>query len=130
MGINSKYSHINNHTQLMRTIMQVNASRVQQEEDVKHKLKEIYYSLQPAELLRNALGSEGNEPIKKNFAQSALSIGKNFLINKVFNRGNSVKGFLVSTALGKVADYAIGGKAKLIIKGVSALGGLIKKFKS
>ena len=110
--------------------MHVNASKVQQEQDIKHKLKEVYYSLYPSELLRNALGSKENSPARKNFVQSALSIGKNFFVNKVFNRGNSVKGFLFSAAIGKVTDYVIAGRAGLIINGARRLGALAKKMKS
>ena len=131
MGINSKYHHITNHTQLMHTIMHVNASRVQQEQDMKYKLKEIYYSFQPAELLKKAFGNKGNDvEIPKGIAQSALVMGTNFLISKVFKRGASVKGYLLSLAMEKVADYALSGKSTFITEGVNKLGSLIQKFRS
>ena len=105
MGINSKYGHINNHTQLMYTIMQLNASRAEQEEEVKYKLKELYYSFQPVTLLKKVLSNKNHGPeIKKNLAQSALSVGTDFLISKVFKRGSSVKGYLLSLAMEKVAN--------------------------
>jgi hypothetical protein len=111
----------------MYTIMQLNASRAEQEEDVKHKLKELYYSLQPGEIIREAFGGKDEPADKKNFLQSALTMGRSFFINKVFNKKHSVKGFLLSNAIEKAADLAIGGKAKLILKGVRALGRFFKK---
>ncbi len=131
MGINSKYGQISNHTQLMYAIMQVNASRVQQEDDLKHKIKEIYYSLQPAELLRSAFSRKNNAPkIQKDIKQSALSLGANFLISKLLRSGGSVQGYLLSLAMEKVADYAMSGKSEFIKNGVEQVSGLIKKFKS
>ena len=115
----------------MYTIMQLNASRAEQEEEVKHKLKEIYYSFQPVTLLKNVLSNKTQGPeIKKNLVQSALAVGTDFLISKVFKRGASVKGFLLSLAMEKVADYALSGKSKFITNGVKKVNGLIKKFKS
>ena len=129
MGINSKYGHITNHTQLMYTIMQVNASRSEQEEDIKHKLKEIYYSFQSMTLIKNAFKNKNHaSEIPKGVAQSALSLGANFLINKVIKR-SSIKGYLLSLAMEKAADYAMSGKLPLITNGINKLGGLIKKFK-
>ena len=131
MGINSKYNHITNHTQLMHTIMHVNASRVQQEQDLKYKLKELYYSFQPATLLKKAFSKKNHDSeIPKGIAQSALAMGTNFLIGKVFKRGASVKGYLLSLAMEKAADYALSGKSTWITKGIGKLGNLIKKFKS
>jgi hypothetical protein len=116
MTINSKYHHITNHTQLMYTIMQVNASRVQQEDDLKHKIKEIYYSLHPAELLKSAFSSKNHESkIPKSIKQSALSLGTNFLIGKLFRSKGSIKGYLLSLAMKKVIDYAMSGKSKFIL---------------
>lgn len=131
MGINSKYGHISNHTQLMYTIMQLNASRVEQEEEVKHKLKEVYYSFQPVTLLKNVFRNNTHGPeIKKNLSQSALSLGTSFLISKVLKRGVSVKGYLLSLAMEKVADYALSGKSEFITNGVEKVNSLIKKFRS
>jgi hypothetical protein len=131
MGINSKYHHITNHTQLMHTIMHVNASRVEQEEEMKFQLKEIYYSFQPATLVKNALKSALHNPeTQKTLAQTALSIGTDFLISKFFKKGSSMKGFVSSVVLEKVADFALNGKSELINNSIQKLGGLFKKFKS
>jgi hypothetical protein len=131
MGINSKYHHITNHTQLMHTIMHVNASKVDQEEEMKYQLKEIYYSFQPATLVKNALKSALHNPeTQKTLAQTALSIGTDFLISKFFRKGSSVKGFVSSVVMEKVADFALNGKSEFINNGIQKLGDLFKKFKS
>jgi hypothetical protein len=129
MGINSKYHHITNHTQLMYTIMQVNAARADQEDEVKYKLKELYYSLQPATLLKQAFGKILHSPdTQKNLAQTGLALGTEFLISKIFKRGGSVKGFLTSLLVEKVASYALNSKSEFISNGIGKLGGLLKKF--
>jgi len=131
MGINSKYHHISNHTQLMYTIMQVNASRVEQEEEIKYQIKEIYYSFHPAVFLKNAVKKVLHNPeAQKSLAQTAIALGTNFLISKFFKRGNSIKGFLSSMVMEKIADFALNGKSELIHNGIDKLGGLLKKFKS
>jgi hypothetical protein len=131
MGINSRYHHITNHTQLMYTIMQINASRVQQEDDLKHKIKEIYYSFQPAELLKSAFSRKDHgSKIPKNMMQSALSLGTNLLISKLFRRGGSIKRYLLSLAMEKITGYAMSGRSKFITNGVNKLDGLIKNLNS
>lgn len=130
MTVNSKYHHITNHTQLMHTIMHVNASRVQQETDIKHQLKEIYYSIQPAALMKKAMGSVIDSPeIRKNVAQSAMSLGAEFLIGKLFRRGSSLKGFISSLVVEKVAEYALNKQPDLLKNGLGKLGDLFKQFK-
>lgn len=131
MGISSKYNSINNHTQLQYAIMQINASRVEQEEEIKYQLKEIYYSFQPATLIKNALKSALHNPeTQKNLAQTALEIGTDFIISKVFKKGNSLKGFLTSVLMEKVASIAFNGQSEFINNGIDKLGGLFKKHKS
>ena len=130
MAINSKYSHITNHTQLMYTIMQVNAARAEQEVEIKHQAKEIYYSLQPAVLIKKAVGNILHSPeTQKNIAQSALALGTEFLISKFFKRGASIKGFLSSVVVGKIADYAFNGKSDFISDGIGKISNLLKQFK-
>jgi len=131
MGINSKYGSISDHTQLMYAIMQVNASKAEQEEEIKYQLKEIYYSFQPATLVKNALKSAMHNPeTQKNLAQAALEIGTDFIISKVFKKSNSLKGFLTSILMEKVAGFAFNGKSEFINNGIDKLGDLFKKFKS
>lgn len=111
--------------------MQVNAARAEQEEEVKHKLKEAYYSYKPLTLIKRAFKNKNQEAKNpKKLTQSVLTLGTNFLIGKVLKRGLSVKGYLLSLAMEKVADYALSGKSTIIRNGVNKLGGLIKKIKS
>jgi hypothetical protein len=94
-------------------------------------LKELYYSFQPLTLLKSAFSNKTHGPgIKKNITQFVLSVGTGFLISKVFRKGGSVKGYLLSLAMEKIADYALSGKSKFITTGVEKVSGLIKKFKS
>lgn len=130
MAINSKYHHITNHTQLMYTIMQVNASKAQQEDEIKHQLKEIYYSLQPAALIKKAVGNILHSPeTQKTVVQSAFALGTEFLIGKVFKRGASLKGFLSSMVVEKIADYALNKNPDFITNGIDKVKDLFKNFK-
>jgi len=115
----------------MYTIMQVNASRAEQEDEIKYHLKEIYYSFQPVTLVKNALKNVLHNPeTKKNLAQTALAIGTDFLISKFFKKSGSLKGFLSSVVMEKVADFAINSKSEFISNGIGKLSDLFKKFKS
>lgn len=131
MAINSKYNHITNHTQLMHTIMHVNAARVEQEDEIKYQLKEIYYSLQPATLIKKAVQNVLNSPeTKKNLVQAGVAIGTEFLISKFFKRSASIKGFLSSMIIEKIADYTLNGKsADAINNGIGKIGNLLKKIR-
>jgi hypothetical protein len=129
MGINHKYNHITNHTQLMYTIMQVNAARAEQEDEIKHQVKEIYYSLQPATLIKNAVENVLHSPeTRKSLTQMGLAMGTDFLISKFFKRGTSLKGFFSAMAVEKIADYALNSKSDFIQSGIGKIGNLLKKF--
>jgi hypothetical protein len=131
MGINSKYSHITNHTQLMYAIMQVNASRAEQENEIKYQIKEIYYSLQPATLIKKAVENVIHSPeTQKSLAQVGIAMGTNFLINKLFKKGTSLKGFFSSMIVEKIADYAFNSNSDFINNGIGKIGNLLKRFKA
>ena len=130
MGINSKYNHITNHTQLMYTIMQLNAAKAEQEDEIKYQMKELYYSLQPSVLIRKAINNVMHSPdTQKNLAQAGMALGTEFLISKLFKRGTSIKGFLSSLIVNKIADYALNSKSDFINNGINKLGDLFKRFK-
>ena len=131
MGINSKYSNISNHTQLMYAIMQTNASKVEQEEEIKYQLKEIYYSFQPATLIKNAIRNVMSDAEnQKNLAQTALEIGIDYIIRLVFQKKSSFKGFLSSILMEKVTRFIFNNESDLINTGINKFGDLLKKFKS
>ncbi len=131
MGINSKYNHIQNHTQLMYAIMQLNASRAEQEDKIKYQFKEIYYSLQPSELIKKAMAKlVGSPETQKTIAQAGVALVSEFLISKFFKKGTTVKGFLSSIIVGKIADYALNGNSEFIANGWNKITEVFKKFKS
>jgi hypothetical protein len=130
MGINNTYSHITNHTQLMHTIMRVNASRAEQEDEIKYQVKEIYYSLQPATLIKKAVENVMHSPeTQQSLAQVGIAMGANFLISKFFKKGNSLKGFFSSMVVEKIADSVLHGESHFINNGITKIGNLLKKFK-
>lgn len=131
MGITSKYNHITNHTQLMYTIMQVNSARAEQEEEIKHKFKELYYELHPSVLLKKAVGKLLHTPeVPQKLLQSGLALGADFIIGRMFKKSASIKGYLTSMIVEKVADYALNSKSEFIQNGIGKIGKLLKNFRS
>ena len=131
MGITSKYNHITNHTQLMYTIMQVNAARADQEEEIKHKFKEIYYELQPAALVKKAFGKLLHTPeVPQKLLHTGLALGADFIIGRLFKKSASIKGYLTSMIVEKVADYALNSKSEFVQSGIGKIGNLLKNFRS
>lgn len=87
---------IRNHTQLRLHIMHLKARREELEDLMRHEVKEMYYSVHPLVLLRNAMlgDRENGQGIKR----TGLKLVGGFLINRLFNKGGSLRGF-VSAAL-------------------------------
>lgn len=110
--------------------MQVNAARVDQEDEIKYQVKELYYSLQPAVLVKKAVDNILHSPeTQKSLAQAGVALGTEFIISKIFKKGTSLKGFLSSMIVNKIADYAINNHSDFISNGIGKIGNLLKKFK-
>lgn len=115
---------ITNHTELRREIMRLNQRRAEQEEVLRQNFKEIYFSLHPVEILRNAVGKIKGSPETQNgvaagVAKAGLGLGASFLLNKLLkNKGGFLASLLVEKASNLIANKSSGpvmaGVAKLV----------------
>ncbi|MDQ3046227.1 MAG: hypothetical protein M3R27_01670 [Bacteroidota bacterium] len=121
---------ITNHTELRHRIMHLNAKRVAQEDDLKHDIKELYYSIHPATLLNKAFNTDSDTGSSNGLAKAGLGIGTDFLIGKLVGRSSSIKGFISSLVLEKVAGYVINNHADTITAGIGKIKGFFTKDKS
>lgn len=83
---------ITSHAELRQRIAKLEALKEQQEEVLKKNLTEVYKSLQPAELLKNAVTKD---------AAALAGGGMNFILKKVL-RNSSLVGMIASLIAGEV----------------------------
>lgn len=119
---------ITNYIELKHRIMHLNARKVEQEAEIKHHIKELYYSLQPTELIKSVFKKvTGSEEKKSDLKKTGLALGADFLIGRLLGRSSSIKGFVSSIIVEKVASYVMNNHSDAISNGISKLKGLLKK---
>ena|ERR1700741_1567287 len=121
---------ITNDTELHQQIMKLNYLKEEQEISIKRNVKELGYSLHPSMMLKNFIGkfTEDTET-NNNLKSMGLSLGADFLISKLFGKGQSLKGFLSSLIIRKVTDYLINKNPELITNGIRKLENFFKEHK-
>src|ERR1700752_838262 len=110
---------ITNDLELHQRIMKLNYLKEEQEIAIKRNVRELGYSLHPAMILKNIAGkftedTETNSTLKS----IGINLGKDFLLSKLFGKGQSLKGFLTSVVIRKVTDYLINKNPELITNGI------------
>jgi hypothetical protein len=109
-------------TELHLRIMHLNALKEEQELIIKRNIREIGYSLHPAAMLKNAIGKlTEDQELTDDLKTAGLMLGKDFLLQKLFGKGQSLKGFLGSLILRKVTDYIVNKHPDLITNGIGKL---------
>ncbi|MCD6065839.1 MAG: hypothetical protein K0S33_665 [Bacteroidetes bacterium] len=124
----SQPTFITNDTELHQRIMKLNYLKEEQELIIKRNVREIGYSLHPSVMLKNFISkftddSETNTSLKS----LGLNIGKDFLLSKLFGKGQSFKGFLMSLVLRKVSDYVVNKHPELITNGIQKIQSFVSK---
>jgi len=122
---------ITNDTQLHHRIMQLNNLREEQELVIKRNVREVVYSMHPSMIFKNMVNkfSEDKEATD-DLKTIGLNLGKDFLISKLFGKGQTIKGFISSLVLRKVTDYVINNHSDLIATGIGKLENMFKDFRS
>jgi hypothetical protein len=124
----SEPTPIRNHVELSYRIMKLNELRAEQEEVIKRDVKELYYSFHPTELIKKLWSDvKGDTETKNNLGKAGLNFGADLLIGKIFGRNKSIKGFLTSVLVEKLASYFLNKNSDKIMDGVSKLTNLFKK---
>lgn len=113
---------ITNDLQLHKRIMELKYLKEEQETLIKRNFREIGYSLQPATMIKNMFAklTDGHDE-NTNIVSMGLGLGKDFLINKLFGRKGSIKGYLTSIVVKKATDYVLDKHPDLITKGINKL---------
>jgi len=111
-------TRITNSTELKYKIQQLQAKLYQQEERIKHTVKEIHYSFHLSNLVKSAVHNLNEDPeFKGNALEAALNFGGQFLLDKImFRKGTGIKGYLVNAGLKKLLSAVISGKKDSILK--------------
>ncbi len=111
---------ITNDTELHHRIMKLNYLRAEQELAIKRNIKELMYSVHPSAILKNVVDTISEDKEASHSLKSiGLNLGKDFIINKLFGRNGSVKGFITTLLMKKAADYVINNHPNLISTGIS-----------
>ena len=121
---------ISNDLQLHKRIMELNYLKEEQEALIKRNFREISYSLQPATVIKNMVAklTDGHAE-NTNIVSMGLGFGKDFLINKLFGKKGSLKGYLTSMVVKKATDYVLDKHPDLITKGINKLQHLLQPSK-
>jgi hypothetical protein len=122
---------ITNDTELHQRIMHLNYLKEEQELLIKRNVREIAYSLQPSMVIKKIIKnfSDDNEATD-DLKSMGLSLGRDFLIMKLFGKGGTLKGFISSLLAKKATDYVINNHSDLLTKGLAKLGDYFQDLRS
>lgn len=114
--------NILNHSELAFRIMQLRSEKLSQEIEIKHSVKELVYTLNPINMVKDSFRSlTQDKETKFDIAKTGLNLGANFILDKVLGRNKSIKGFLTSIAIEKISGLLINKNAPKIIAGIGKL---------
>ena len=123
-------AEINNHLELKRMIMKLNYKKAEQEEEIKFHIKELYYSFHPLTIIKNGLNSVLHTPeITDDIKNVGVNVGLDYLIGRIFKRSTSIKGFITSMIVEKLAEKLLTKNPDLIKNGINIVADLIGRFK-
>ena len=111
---------ITNHKDLVERIMHLRASKLRQEEDLKHIFTTVIGTMNPVSIVKNSIHElVENREIQLDLTKVGLDIVTNFVIDKVLGRNRSIKGFLSSVLVEKLSGSFINNENVLkLIKGI------------
>lgn len=113
---------ISTHGDLKSLIALVRESKDRQEMELKESFKGFAHALSPVEVVKSSLEKLVNDKeVQFDLVKGGLNLGTSYLINAVFNRKSTVKGFIGSTVLGKLASTYIQANAGSIIVGITSM---------
>lgn len=103
-----KTKNITNHKELMLRIQQLKIESNQHEMELTNSVHEFIDGLNPISIIKNSLHKlTHNDGVKKDVGSIGLNFGLDFLINKIFGRSKSLKGFVGTTFLKGISGTLI-----------------------
>jgi hypothetical protein len=119
-------SKISDHIALKQRLMHLRSEKFEKEELIERNVKELYYSLDPVVIIKNAVRRIGEDKeLRHDVLASALNIGSDFIIGKLFRSNKSIKGFISSLFLERLSSNYVGNHISEI---KSTLGSLLNRF--
>lgn len=115
MALHTK-ARITNREELRRRIHFLTEELEKKEQQMKTDVKEVHESLQIKNMVRNVFEEfRENSEMRAGVMEAALDAGVNVLIDKlVMRKKHSVKNYLISAALRRLAAFYISKRAKLM----------------
>ena len=99
---------ITNHKDLVLRITHLKASKLRQEEDLKHVFTTVIGAMNPVSILKDSIHELAeNKAIQLDLTKVGLDIVTNFVIDKVLGRNRSIRGFLSSVLVEKLSGSFI-----------------------
>lgn len=110
------------HQELVLLIQEVRVSKDHQEAELKASFQDLVHALSPLEVVKSSIhGLVNNKGIQFDLLKGGMNLGADFLIEKVFNKKGSIKGYLSSVLLEKVSSSLIQKHAGDMIVGIASV---------
>ncbi len=111
---------ISRHAELMLHIQEVKKSINIQEVELKESFQDLIHDLSPLEVAKSSIhGLVNDKGVQFDLLKGGMTLGVDYLIEKIFNKKGSIKGFLSSVFLEKVSSSFIQTNADSIIVGIA-----------
>ena len=109
-------SKIHTYDELSLRINQLTNLKDAQEIALKNDVKELYQSLQPKNIIKETVKDLANDAeFRGNSFKAIKNVATDFVIGRLFNKNNSVKGFLATLLVEKlVAPLIANNKNKIV----------------
>lgn len=111
-----EYTEINNHKDLALRILQLKSERMREEIELKDSFSDLVSSLSPSSLVRHTLSDlVHDKELKMDLATTGMNLGAEFLIDRLLGKNKSLKGYLSSIFVDKIATSLITNNSSKII---------------
>jgi hypothetical protein len=124
----SKQLTISNETDLRMRIMQLEALKDQQEQELRSSIRELYSAIDPVSMIKKTVTKLAEDKeVQQGVAQMGLKLGTDYLIGKIIGKNDSIRKYISSIFVEKAANYIISNHSDKLLSGVQHLIGFIKK---
>lgn len=99
---------IKSYPDLVLHIMHLKQQKFRQEDEIKHSIRELIFSLNPIVMIKNALHDMAQDSQTKfDMAKVGLDMGITMLIHKILRQTSGFKGFMGKLLIGKFSSNFI-----------------------
>lgn len=113
---------ISSYEDLVLRIMYLKDQKLEQEIELKRTFKDLVSQINPITIIKDSiLGMINDKEIQYGLASTGINMGINFIVNKIFGKNRSVKGFLSSLMVEVFTGTYVTENMPKIIAGISSL---------